>query len=74
LGFDPEAKKLVFHRENYHDKKGKENNNVLGKVYSDDDMLEFVTNIYRVLMTRGVMGTYVYVVDPELRKYLRSFL
>jgi DUF2075 family protein len=74
LGFYPEAKKLVFHRENYHDKKGKENNNVLGKVYSDDDMLEFVTNIYRVLMTRGVLGTFVYVVDPELRKYLGSFL
>lgn len=74
LGFDPFTQKLVFHRENYHDKKGKENNKVLGKVYSDDDMLEFVINIYRVLMTRGVLGTFVYVVDSDLRQYLSRYL
>ena len=74
LGFDPVAQKLVFHRENYHDKKGKENNKVLGKVYSDEDMLDFVVNIYRVLMTRGVLGTYVYVSDPDLKKYLSTYI
>ena len=74
LGFDPESQKIVFHRENYHDKKGKENNRVLGKVYSDEDMLEFVINIYRVLMTRGVLGTFVYVVDPDLRQHLKKYI
>jgi DUF2075 family protein len=46
----------------------------LGKVYSDDDLLRFVRNIYAVLLTRGIRGTYVYVSDPALRAYLRNFI
>ena len=74
LGYDPVEKKIVFHRENYHDKKGKENNPRLGIVYSDDDLLEYVSNIYRVLLTRGIRGTYVYACDRELRTYLRALI
>ena len=73
LGFDPVTQKMLFYRENYHDKKGKENNPRLGIVYSDDDLLDYVKNIYRVLLTRGIRGTFVYVVDPHLREYLRPF-
>ena len=72
LGFDKSTNKLVFHRSNYHDAKGKQNNTD-GKKFTDSELLEFVGNIYRVLMTRGIRGTYVYVVDPELREYLRKF-
>lgn len=70
LGYDPVAKKIVFHRENYHDKKGKENNPRLGIEYTDEDLLNYVVNIYRVLLTRGIKGTFVYVCDAELREYL----
>lgn len=72
LGFDLEVNQMVFHRENYHDKKGKENNPRLGINYSDEDLLKFVSNIYRVLMTRGIRGTYVYICDVELRERLRT--
>jgi DUF2075 family protein len=65
---------MVFHRENYHDKKGKENNPRLGIVYSDDDLLEYVSNIYRVLLTRGIRGTYVYACDPGLRAHLKALI
>ncbi|MDH6536924.1 DUF2075 domain-containing protein [Aurantimicrobium minutum] len=68
LGYDPVAKKIVFYRENYHDKKGKENNPRLGIEYTDEDLLNYVVNIYRVLMTRGIKGTFVYVCDESLRK------
>ena len=51
--------------------KGKENNPVLGIEYSDDDVLQFVLNIYKVLLTRGIKGTFVYVCDPDLREFLR---
>jgi DUF2075 family protein len=74
LGYDPITKKVVFHRENYHDKKGKENNPRLGIEYTDEDLLNFVVNIYRVLLTRGIKGTFVYVCDPSLREYLASFI
>lgn len=73
ISYDPTSKKLIFNRENYHDKKGKENNRVLGKTYTDEDLLSFVKNIYRVLMTRGVNGTYVYAVDKNLRDYLANY-
>jgi DUF2075 family protein len=45
----------------------------LRTVYSDEDLLDYVKNIYRVLLTRGIRGTFVYVVDPHLREYLRPF-
>ena len=74
LGYDEKSGQLVFHRENYHDKKGKENNPRLGIVYSDEDLLDYVKNIYRVLLTRGIRGTYVYVVDPALRRHLSEII
>ena len=73
LGFDTLTNKIVFRRENYFDVKGKENNKVLGKKYTDEDLQVFVTSIYRVLLTRGVKGTYIYVVDKNLRKHLSQF-
>lgn len=64
---------LVFDRGEYHDKKGRENNPKLGITCSDADLLEYVKNIYSVLLTRGIRGTYVYVCDEALREYLRPF-
>ncbi|NII40220.1 hypothetical protein E9228_000839 [Curtobacterium flaccumfaciens] len=71
LRFDEATQRIVFDRSNYFDKKGMENNPRLGIAYSDDDVLRFVTNVYSVLLTRGVLGTYVYVVDRALRERLR---
>jgi uncharacterized protein len=74
LRFDPERRRLFIDRSSYFDKKGKENNPVLGRKYSDDDLLRFITQIYAVLMTRGIRGTYVYACDPGLREYLKVFI
>jgi hypothetical protein len=74
LQYDSTAKKLVFVRGSYFDTKGKQNNKMLGATYTDDDLLRYVTNIYRVLLTRGIRGTYVYVCDPDLREYLANFI
>lgn len=74
LRYDSGSRQLHIDRASYFDKKGKENNRKLGVKYTDDDLLRYITNIYAVLMTRGIKGTYVYVVDPALRDYLRKFL
>lgn len=74
LRYDPVANQLVVDRDSYHDKKGKENNPRLGVRYTDDDLLRFITNIYGVLCTRGIMGTYLYICDPQLRQYIRRFV
>ncbi len=73
IGYDQQAKRVIFKRENYHDVKGRENNKARGFVYSDDDILHWVINIYRVLLTRGIKGTFVYVVDPDLRTHLKKY-
>ena len=72
LGYDTINQKIVFNRKNYFDAKGKENNKVLGIKYSDDDILKYVINIYRVLLTRGIKGTFIYVCDPELREVISA--
>lgn len=74
LRFDDDSQRIVFDRSNYFDKKGMENNPRLGIVYSDEDVLRFVTNVYSVLLTRGVLGTYVYVVDRALRERVRTLI
>jgi DUF2075 family protein len=74
LRFDPGRRRLFIDRDSYFDKKGKENNPALGRTYSDDDLLRFITQIYAVLMTRGIRGTYVYACDPGLREYLKAFI
>jgi hypothetical protein len=74
LRWDPKHQRFIFDRSQYFDKKGMENNPRLGITYSDEDLLRFVTNIYSVLLTRGIKGTYVYVCDPPLRAHLSRFI
>lgn len=74
LYYDRTARCLRVNRKSYFDTKGKENNPRLEITYTDEDLLQFLTNIYGVLLTRGIMGTYVYVCDPNLRVYFRRFM
>jgi DUF2075 family protein len=74
LGFDSENNRISFNRDNYFDVKGRENNKQLGIKYSDEDIRQYVLNIYRVLLTRGIQGTYVYVHDSGLKEHLRRYL
>jgi DUF2075 family protein len=73
LRWDADGEKPVFVRSSYHDRNGQKNNKALGQTYTDADLLDYVVNIYRVLLTRGIRGTYVYVCDPALRERLRTY-
>lgn len=73
LRLDPASGKIVFSRDHYFDTKGKSNNNLRGIVYTDEDLLVMVRNIYSVLLTRGIRGTYVYVCDEALRERVRAY-
>jgi hypothetical protein len=74
IKWDSASQRIVFDRKSYFDVKGRENNPTLGIKYTDEDILQYVLNIYRVLLTRGVKGTYVYVYDPGLRAHLKQFM
>ena len=65
LTYDPIAKKIIFIRENFYDKKVKE---------LKDDLIDYIFNTYRVLLTRGIRGTYVYACDPNLKEYLKQYI
>lgn len=71
LRYDAPLRRIYFDRSNYFDKKGVENNKQLGIVYTDEDILDYVRNVYSVLLTRGIRGTYVYVCDDQLRRRLQ---
>jgi DUF2075 family protein len=74
LRYDPARGGVYFDGASYFDKKGKENNPLLGRKLTDEDLLRYVRNVYSVLLTRGIFGTYVYVCDPALREHLRTLI
>jgi len=67
LRFNPIKKEIYADKNFYFDKYGK-----FGA--SQEELNEYIKNIYYVLMTRGVKGTYLYIVDDELRKYLSNYI
>lgn len=67
IKYDSINKKIKIDPSNYYDKKGK-------ATASDDELLEYIKNIYYVLMTRGIKGTYLYITDLELKKYLSEYI
>lgn len=71
ISYDPESKKIIIKSENYHDRNGKNG------IKDPADLHQYIINIYKTLMYRGIKGTYVYVCDENLKKYfqekIRSF-
>lgn len=74
LRMDPSTGEVIFDRKNYFDKKGMENNPRRGIKYSNEDILAYVKNIYAVLLSRGIRGTFIYVCDEPLREYFLRHL
>lgn len=73
LRFNPDTQTMEFDRQNYFDKKGVENNIKRNITYDDKAILAYIRNAYTGLLTRGILGTYIYVCDPNLREYLRKY-
>ncbi|MEU4966774.1 DUF2075 domain-containing protein [Streptomyces smyrnaeus] len=44
------------------------------KSTSDDDVVRLIRNTYKVLLTRGMVGTVVYSTDPETQEKLRELV
>ena len=43
-------------------------------VNDPEELKRYVINIYKTLLTRGILGTYVYIVDENFRKYFKEKL
>jgi len=44
------------------------------KRVSDEEFDRLVRNVYKVLLTRGMVGTIIYSTDPETRAALRALV
>ena len=66
VSYDPVAHKIVIHKDKYQDFNGRR------AIESDEELKFYILNIYNTLLTRAIHGTYVYVVDEHLRKYLKD--
>lgn len=67
LKYDLQNNKFIVDRSNYYDAKGKSDT-------TDEELLKYILNIYRTMMLRGMLGTYIYVCDPGLREYLKKYI
>lgn len=67
IGYDKEREQIIVRPECYFDKNGK-------RTASYDDLFEYIRNVYYVLLTRGIKGTFIYVCDDDLREYLSQYI
>ena len=69
LKYDPVTKKIITDKSESQDP-------VLRRTVTEATMTfdEYVRNIYRVLMSRGMKGCYLYIVDEPLRQYFKDLI
>lgn len=67
LTYDDINKCFVLNKNAYYDTKGKNGTD-------DDSLLSYILNIYKVNLTRGIRGTYIYACDAKLRQYLKDHI
>ncbi len=68
LSYDESANALVVDEKKYKDINGKRS------ISDPAELQRYVINIYKTLLTRGIKGTYIYVVDEKLRKHFSHML
>ncbi|RKE52776.1 DNA/RNA helicase domain-containing protein [Sphingobacterium detergens] len=68
LDYDFNTNSFVVYKDKYKDKNGKIS-------ITDPTILKnYILNIYRTILFRGIQGTYVYVCNDNLRTYLSQFI
>jgi hypothetical protein len=64
FGYDLEKEEFFVDKEKYKDTSGYRG------IENEEELFNYIKNIYKTLLTRGIKGTYVYVSNKELRKFL----
>lgn len=67
IKYDLQENKIAIDASQYFDRNGK-------ATATGEELLQYIKNIYYVLLTRGIEGTYLYVCNPELKSYLREYV
>ncbi len=68
IDYNPITKKIEINKELYFDQNGKKT------IKDDEELKAYIINIYKTIMFRGIKGTYVYVINKNLREYLKLYI
>ncbi|MGH1485709.1 MAG: DNA/RNA helicase domain-containing protein [Cellvibrionaceae bacterium] len=68
IRYDKINQRITTHKNNYFDTKGKSG------IQDPQELHDYIINIYKTLMYRGISGTYVYACDPDLREYFAKVM
>ncbi len=66
IDYDAETNSIVIDRDLFFDKNVK-----LGS--SDEELKTFIINAYKVMLARGIKGSYIYCCNENLRNYLEQY-
>lgn len=68
IRYDPVTDEIVVDKKNYFDRNGKQG------VHDPYELKQYILNIYKTIMLRGIRGTFVYACDESLREYLKQHI
>lgn len=66
LRFDPATQQIYVDKKSYYDTTGK-------NTATQEELERYIRNIYYVLLTRGILGTHIYVCDQALREHFQKY-
>jgi hypothetical protein len=68
IDYDFEREELVVYKDRYKDKAGK-------NTITDELVLkEYIINIYKTILLRGIKGTYIFAINKNLNTYLAQYI
>ncbi len=68
ISYNPDLERIEINSKNYFDRNGK------AGITNHEELKEYIVNIYKTLMYRGIKGTYIYVCDENLRRYIQKYI
>lgn len=68
ITYNKKTDSIEIIEENYQDRNGKQS------IKDPQELKNFIINIYKTIMLRGIKGTYIYACDPDLRAYLANYI
>lgn len=67
ITYNEKTKQIEIIKENYYDRNGKAGINA-------DQLHDYIINIYKTIMYRGIKGTYVYCYDKKLESFFKTYI
>lgn len=68
IKYDSISQNIYIDEKNYCDRNGKKS------LQTQKELFDYIINIYKVLLTRGIKGTYIYICNSDLKEYFKQYI